>query len=184
MQVTMSYLEIYNENIRDLLDPSTGYLELRDESRGKNIQVKHFLMIHILLTYTSYLRINKGCSYSWYHSKKLIYVWESNFAGSVFLFIGSRLFVHWIQTTLKSLLSSLNSIGHNAFSQCFPQCFLLRFFPMFSTKVFPLKILSISNVSLPCFMVRLFVNWIQTFCSFNTDNFVKSWLSSLNSIGH
>ena len=35
----MSYLEIYNENIRDLLDPSTGYLELRDESRGKNIQV-------------------------------------------------------------------------------------------------------------------------------------------------
>ena len=39
LQVTMSYLEIYNENIRDLLDPSTGYLELRDESRGKNIQV-------------------------------------------------------------------------------------------------------------------------------------------------
>ena len=39
MQVTMSYLEIYNENIRDLLDPSSGYLELRDESGGKNIQV-------------------------------------------------------------------------------------------------------------------------------------------------
>ena len=38
-QVTMSYLEIYNENIRDLLDPSSGYLELRDESGGKNIQV-------------------------------------------------------------------------------------------------------------------------------------------------
>ncbi len=38
-QVTMSYLEIYNENIRDLLDPSTGYLELRDESKGKSIQV-------------------------------------------------------------------------------------------------------------------------------------------------
>jgi kinesin family protein 18/19 len=37
----MSYLEIYNENIRDLLDPSTGYLELRDESKGKNIQVKY-----------------------------------------------------------------------------------------------------------------------------------------------
>ena len=35
----MSYLEIYNENIRDLLDPSSGYLELRDESGGKNIQV-------------------------------------------------------------------------------------------------------------------------------------------------
>merc|ERR1712227_857441 len=38
-KVTMSYLEIYNENIRDLLDPSSGYLELRDESGGKNIQV-------------------------------------------------------------------------------------------------------------------------------------------------
>lgn len=35
----MSYLEIYNENIRDLLSPSTGYLELRDESRGRNVQV-------------------------------------------------------------------------------------------------------------------------------------------------
>jgi len=38
-KVTMSYLEIYNENIRDLLSPSSGYLELRDESKGKNIQV-------------------------------------------------------------------------------------------------------------------------------------------------
>ena len=38
-QVTMSYLEIYNENIRDLLEPSSGYLELRDESGGRNIQV-------------------------------------------------------------------------------------------------------------------------------------------------
>ena len=35
----MSYLEIYNENIRDLLEPSSGYLELRDESGGRNIQV-------------------------------------------------------------------------------------------------------------------------------------------------
>ena len=35
----MSYLEIYNENIRDLLDPGSGYLELRDESGGKNIHV-------------------------------------------------------------------------------------------------------------------------------------------------
>ena len=35
----MSYLEIYNENIRDLLDPASGYLELRDESGGRNIQV-------------------------------------------------------------------------------------------------------------------------------------------------
>ena len=39
-QVTMSYLEIYNENIRDLLEPSSGYLELRDESGGRNIQVR------------------------------------------------------------------------------------------------------------------------------------------------
>lgn len=38
-QVTMSYLEIYNEQIRDLLNPSSGYLELREDSRGKNIQV-------------------------------------------------------------------------------------------------------------------------------------------------
>ncbi|XP_044009041.1 kinesin-like protein KIF19 isoform X1 [Aphidius gifuensis] len=38
-EVTMSYLEIYNENIRDLLNPNTGYLELRDESRGRNVQV-------------------------------------------------------------------------------------------------------------------------------------------------
>lgn len=38
-QVTMSYLEIYNENIRDLLNPGTGYLELRDDSRARNVQV-------------------------------------------------------------------------------------------------------------------------------------------------
>ncbi|KAJ8957441.1 hypothetical protein NQ318_004921 [Aromia moschata] len=37
--VTMSYLEIYNEQIRDLLNPSSGYLELREDSRGRNIQV-------------------------------------------------------------------------------------------------------------------------------------------------
>ncbi|XP_043282981.1 kinesin-like protein KIF19 [Venturia canescens] len=38
-EVTMSYMEIYNENIRDLLNPSSGYLELRDDSRGRNVQV-------------------------------------------------------------------------------------------------------------------------------------------------
>ena len=38
-KVSMSYLEIYNENIRDLLNPSSGHLELRDDSRGRNIQV-------------------------------------------------------------------------------------------------------------------------------------------------
>lgn len=35
----MSYLEIYNEQIRDLLNPSSGFLELREDSRGRNIQV-------------------------------------------------------------------------------------------------------------------------------------------------
>ncbi|XP_050424557.1 kinesin-like protein KIF19 isoform X2 [Adelges cooleyi] len=38
--VKLSYLEIYNENIRDLLNPSSGFLELReDSSRSRNIQV-------------------------------------------------------------------------------------------------------------------------------------------------
>ncbi|TRY69133.1 hypothetical protein TCAL_02510 [Tigriopus californicus] len=38
-KVTMSYLEVYNENIRDLLNPKSGTLDLRDDSKGKNIQV-------------------------------------------------------------------------------------------------------------------------------------------------
>lgn len=39
-QVKMSYLEIYNENIRDLLNPASGFLELReDTSRNRNVQV-------------------------------------------------------------------------------------------------------------------------------------------------
>ncbi|VEN36508.1 unnamed protein product [Callosobruchus maculatus] len=37
--VSMSYLEIYNEQIRDLLNPQSGYLELREDARGKSIQV-------------------------------------------------------------------------------------------------------------------------------------------------
>uniref|UniRef100_A0A6P7GZF8 Kinesin-like protein n=1 Tax=Diabrotica virgifera virgifera TaxID=50390 RepID=A0A6P7GZF8_DIAVI len=37
--VTMSYLEIYNEQIRDLLNPSSGFLELREDSKGKSMQV-------------------------------------------------------------------------------------------------------------------------------------------------
>lgn len=36
--VTMSYLEIYNEMIRDLLNPSTGFLDLREDASG-NVQV-------------------------------------------------------------------------------------------------------------------------------------------------
>lgn len=35
----MSYLEIYNENIRDLLAPNSGFLELREDGRGRNITV-------------------------------------------------------------------------------------------------------------------------------------------------
>nr|XP_012634163.2 kinesin-like protein KIF19 isoform X3 [Microcebus murinus] len=33
-EVSMSYLEIYNEMIRDLLNPSLGYLELREDAKG------------------------------------------------------------------------------------------------------------------------------------------------------
>ncbi|XP_038591524.1 kinesin-like protein KIF19 [Micropterus salmoides] len=36
--VSMSYLEIYNEMIRDLLNPSSGFLDLREDSKGE-IQV-------------------------------------------------------------------------------------------------------------------------------------------------
>ncbi|XP_067101461.1 kinesin-like protein KIF19 isoform X3 [Osmerus mordax] len=36
--VSMSYLEIYNEMIRDLLNPSLGFLDLREDSKGE-IQV-------------------------------------------------------------------------------------------------------------------------------------------------
>lgn len=34
MQVSISYLEIYNELIKDLLNPSAGSLELREDNRG------------------------------------------------------------------------------------------------------------------------------------------------------
>ncbi|XP_067403376.1 kinesin-like protein KIF19 [Emydura macquarii macquarii] len=33
-EVSMSYLEIYNEMIRDLLNPSLGFLELREDAKG------------------------------------------------------------------------------------------------------------------------------------------------------
>ncbi|XP_071976434.1 kinesin-like protein KIF19 isoform X1 [Engystomops pustulosus] len=36
--VSMSYLEIYNELIRDLLNPSSGFLDLREDSKG-NVQI-------------------------------------------------------------------------------------------------------------------------------------------------
>ena len=35
----MSYLEIYNENIRDLLNPSSDTLDLREDSKTGVIQV-------------------------------------------------------------------------------------------------------------------------------------------------
>ena len=34
--MTLSYLEIYNENIRDLLKPSSGMLELREDAKPAN----------------------------------------------------------------------------------------------------------------------------------------------------
>ncbi|KAK6623854.1 hypothetical protein RUM44_010710 [Polyplax serrata] len=37
--VTMSYLEIYNENIRDLLNPDSGFLELREDQKEKTVRV-------------------------------------------------------------------------------------------------------------------------------------------------
>ncbi|XP_037669691.1 kinesin-like protein KIF19 [Choloepus didactylus] len=37
-RVSMSYLEIYNEVIRDLLNPASGFLDLREDSRG-SIQI-------------------------------------------------------------------------------------------------------------------------------------------------
>ncbi|XP_061471695.1 kinesin-like protein KIF19 isoform X2 [Rhineura floridana] len=33
-EVSMSYLEVYNEMIRDLLNPSLGYLDLREDAKG------------------------------------------------------------------------------------------------------------------------------------------------------
>ena len=39
-QVVMSYIEIYNENVRDLLNPkNTGHLELREDNKDKTIHV-------------------------------------------------------------------------------------------------------------------------------------------------
>ena len=37
--MTLSYLEIYNENIRDLLKPSTGTLDLREDAKKGTIEV-------------------------------------------------------------------------------------------------------------------------------------------------
>ena len=37
IQVTMSYFELYNEMIRDLLNPSSGLLDLREDNKGRNV---------------------------------------------------------------------------------------------------------------------------------------------------
>lgn len=52
----MSYLELYNEQIRDLLNPASGYLELREDSKGRNIQVAG--LSEISTTSTSEVRCN------------------------------------------------------------------------------------------------------------------------------
>jgi kinesin family protein 18/19 len=56
----MSYLEIYNENIRDLLNPSSGFLELREDSRGRNIQVAR--LSEISTTSTEEVSNMQACS--------------------------------------------------------------------------------------------------------------------------
>jgi kinesin family protein 18/19 len=65
----MSYLELYNEQIRDLLNPSSGYLELREDSRGRNIQVAGLQEISTTSTnevsfrlYNFYMIQSRSCS--------------------------------------------------------------------------------------------------------------------------
>ena len=49
-KVSMSYLEIYNEHIRDLLNPESGHLDLREDSKGRNIQVAGLTEINTMNT--------------------------------------------------------------------------------------------------------------------------------------
>lgn len=59
----MSYMELYNEQIRDLLNPSSGYLELREDQRGRNIQVAGLSEIsttsteEVIFQYTNFILI-------------------------------------------------------------------------------------------------------------------------------
>ncbi|XP_017784963.1 PREDICTED: kinesin-like protein KIF19 isoform X2 [Nicrophorus vespilloides] len=58
--VTMSYLEIYNEQIRDLLNPGSGYLELREDARGRSIQVAGLTEISTNSTNDVMVLLQKG----------------------------------------------------------------------------------------------------------------------------
>ncbi|XP_066139573.1 kinesin-like protein KIF19 [Euwallacea fornicatus] len=58
--VTMSYIELYNENIRDLLNPSSGYLELREDSRGRSVQVSGLTEISTTSTEEVMQLLQKG----------------------------------------------------------------------------------------------------------------------------
>jgi hypothetical protein len=58
LQVTMSYLEIYNEQIRDLLAPDNGHLDLRDDSK-KGIHVAGLSEINASSTNEASCKANK-----------------------------------------------------------------------------------------------------------------------------
>ncbi|XP_042875431.1 kinesin-like protein KIF19 isoform X2 [Penaeus japonicus] len=59
MQISMSYLEIYNENIRDLLQPS-GTLELREDAKTGVIQVAGLKEVSTLNTKEVMRLLTKG----------------------------------------------------------------------------------------------------------------------------
>ena len=71
-KVTMSYLEIYNENIRDLLNPGSGHLELRDDSRGRNITVAGLSEVTTKNTAEVMVLSTMVASLSWYFA----YLWH------------------------------------------------------------------------------------------------------------
>ena len=48
--MTLSYLEIYNENIRDLLKPSSGTLDLREDAKKGTIEVAGLSVVSTMNT--------------------------------------------------------------------------------------------------------------------------------------